>query len=74
MVDDATPPIKPPPLPNFYRVELVDFLGIDDFDLIFLQCLVDIVNSRSEINLVQIAYMLELKFLKPLSNCDTQNI
>ncbi|KAG5542569.1 hypothetical protein RHGRI_022187 [Rhododendron griersonianum] len=44
-VDYATPPIKPPPLLDFHRVELIDFLGVDNFNTIFPLFLVDIVNS-----------------------------
>ncbi|KAG5542564.1 hypothetical protein RHGRI_022183 [Rhododendron griersonianum] len=65
VVEDATPPIKPPPLSNFHKVEPIDFLGADNFDLFFHPCLVDIVNNL-KINLVRIACLVELKFLKRL--------
>lgn len=65
VVEDATPPIEPPPLSNFHKVEPIDFLGTDNFDVFFHPCLVDIVNNL-KINLVRIACLVELKFLKRL--------
>ncbi|KAG5523361.1 hypothetical protein RHGRI_035247 [Rhododendron griersonianum] len=64
VVGDATPPIEPPPLSNFHKVEPIDFLGADNFDLFFHPCL-DIVNNL-KINLVRITCLVELKFLKRL--------
>lgn len=65
VVDNVNIPIKSPPLQDFQRVELIDFLGVDGFDLASHPCLIDIVNSL-KIDLVWIMHLVEFKFQKRL--------
>lgn len=62
-VDVACTPIRSPPLHDFVEVELVDFLGVDNFNLVYHPYIVDIVNSL-KINLVWTTHLVELMFLK----------
>ena len=55
--------IESPPSQELEKIELIDFLGVDNFDWVYNPGLVDLVNHL-KINLVQIIYMVELKFLK----------
>ncbi|KAI8571897.1 hypothetical protein RHMOL_Rhmol01G0156000 [Rhododendron molle] len=54
--------VESPPFQDFVGVELIDFLGVDDFDLVYHPYIVDFVNSL-KINLVWNANLVELKCL-----------
>lgn len=61
-LDDATPPIESPLSQEFLTVELIDFVGVDEFDLVYHPYIVDFVNSV-KINLLWHAHLVKLKCL-----------
>ncbi|KAI8543359.1 hypothetical protein RHMOL_Rhmol08G0211100 [Rhododendron molle] len=62
-LDGATPPIEFPLSQEFLNAELIDFLGVDEFNLVYHPYLVDFVNNL-KIDLVWIVHLLEHKCLK----------
>lgn len=62
-LDDATPPAESPLSQEFLKVELIDFLGVDEFDLVYHPYIVDFVNTL-KIDLVWNMHLVELKFIK----------
>jgi hypothetical protein len=55
--------IESPPPQELERVELIDFLGVDNYDCVYNPFLVNLVNTLY-INLVQNMHLVELHFLK----------
>ena len=55
--------IESAPPQEFERVELIDFLGVDNYDCVYNPLLLNLVNTL-KMNLVRIIHLVELNFVK----------
>lgn len=62
---DLFDPFDSPQLQSFNKLEHIDFLGVDNFDLVYNPRLMNIVNSL-KINSIRIMHLVEFKFLMQL--------